>query len=55
MQTRFQVLLVAFALSLYRVAAPASLAADQVKVAGGIVEGTTEASGVRAFKGIPFA
>src|SRR2546426_384937 len=31
------------------------LAADKVTTANGIVEGTTEASGVRAFKGIPFA
>ena len=31
------------------------LAADAVKTANGTVEGTTEKSGVRAFRGIPFA
>jgi para-nitrobenzyl esterase len=36
--------------------APAGvLAADAVKTANGTVEGTTEKSGVRAFRGIPFA
>ncbi len=29
--------------------------AVQVKVANGVLEGTTEASGIRSFKGIPFA
>jgi para-nitrobenzyl esterase len=37
------------------IAAPSVSAADRVTIANGIVEGTTEANGVRAFKGIPFA
>ena len=35
--------------------APETNAAHQVKVANGILEGVTEASGVRSYKGIPFA
>ena len=38
------------------IAAPLAIAADQVKVSGGIVEGTTgKTAGVRAFLGIPYA
>jgi para-nitrobenzyl esterase len=36
------------------IAVPA-LAADRVKTANGIVEGTTEPSGIHAYRGIPFA
>lgn len=32
-----------------------ALAADRVKTANGIVEGTTEASGIHVYRGIPFA
>ncbi len=32
-----------------------ALAADRVKTANGTVEGTTETSGIRAYRGIPFA
>ncbi|MDP9323731.1 MAG: carboxylesterase family protein, partial [Acidobacteriota bacterium] len=32
-----------------------ALAADRVKTANGTVEGTTEQSGIRAYRGIPFA
>src|SRR5215471_2774420 len=32
-----------------------SLAADRVKTANGVLEGTAAASGIREFKGIPFA
>jgi para-nitrobenzyl esterase len=35
--------------------APETNATPQVKVANGILEGVTEASGVRSYKGIPFA
>jgi len=45
----------AVALTLLVVCSAATRAADQVKTANGVVEGTTEANGVRAFKGIPFA
>jgi len=45
----------AAALTLLVVCSGAARAADQVKTANGVVEGTTEANGVRAFKGIPFA
>jgi para-nitrobenzyl esterase len=45
----------AVALTLLVVCSAAASAADQVKTANGVVEGTTEDNGVRAFKGIPFA
>jgi para-nitrobenzyl esterase len=45
----------AAALALLVVGGASASAADQVKTANGVVEGTTEANGVRAFKGIPFA
>ena len=35
--------------------AQAATAADQVKTAHGIVEGTTTAAGIRVFRGVPFA
>ncbi|WP_161887877.1 carboxylesterase/lipase family protein [Pontibacter russatus] len=35
--------------------ASGTLAANQVKTANGVLEGTTEKSGIRSFKGVPFA
>jgi para-nitrobenzyl esterase len=43
------------ALLIAQQAPAASLASNQVAVANGILEGTIETSGVRSFKGIPFA
>ena len=34
---------------------PGSIVSNQVKVANGTLEGATEASGIRSFKGVPFA
>jgi len=45
---------VAFALAL-ALAVPALAAEPRVKTANGSLEGTTEASGIRAYRGIPFA
>jgi len=53
MKVRFQT--GATALTLLVVCGAAASAADQVKTANGVVAGTTEDNGVRAFKGIPFA
>jgi para-nitrobenzyl esterase len=60
MITRFAILCLSFAFTLPAIAAPQAMKAvapkDQVKTAAGTVEGTgVDSSGVREFKGVPFA